>query len=143
MFLGILAIAWTVFPAVATAGCFAPSSSGEELLEAIVFVEDVDGRPLPDSFVACRSHNSDWTVFAHRTDDDGQTCLYIQENNPSPAEKGIKEVRANCRVTDAWGGEYYRTKRVNLTLRPSSKSRTYTVFLEDKRRGKKDRRKRN
>ena len=104
MHLGILAIALTVFPAVATAGCFAPSPSGEELLEAIVFVEDVDGRPLSDSFVECRTHNSGWTVFGHRTDHDGQTCLYIQESNPSPAEKGIDELGANCRVTDAWGG---------------------------------------
>ena len=143
MHLGILAIALTVFPAVATAGCFAPNPSGEELLEAIVFVEDVDGRPLSDSFVNCRTHDSGWTVFAHRTDGDGQTCLYIQESNPSPAEKGINELGANCRVTDAWGGMYYRTKRVEVTLRPSSKSRTYTVFLEDKRRDKKGRRKRD
>ena len=139
MFLGILAIALIVFPAVATAGCFAPR---DKLLEAIVFVEDVDGRPLPGSFVECRPHLSGWTVFAYRTDEDGRTCLSIQETNPSPAEKGIKEIGANCRITDAWEGEYYRTKRIDVTLKPSSKSRTYTVFLEDKRRGKRDRRKR-
>lgn len=143
MSVGVLAIALIMFPAVAAAGCFAPNPSGEELLEAIVFVEDVDGRPLPDSFVDCRPHNSQWTVFAYRTDHDGRTCLYVQETNPSPAEMGVNEVRANCRVTDAWEGEYFRTKRIDVSLRPSSRSRTYTVFLEDKRRGERDQRKRH
>lgn len=131
---GILAmvIALTVFPAIAAAGCYSPDPSGEELLEAIIFVEDVDGQPLPGSFVDCRPHSSEWTVFAYRTDSEGRSCLHIQEMNPSPAEKGVSQLRASCRVTDAWGGLYYRTKRVDVTLRPSSSSRTYTVFLRDK-----------